>query len=614
MSTVQRRTLRLAAFALVGLATTYLFLQRMPHRGSWQLWNSTPHSFDWEHRPIKNKSPPSSAMYGLPKGDPLDLPRIQHNFAGDEVDEAHAQRQLERREAVKDAARKCWESYRDYAWGYDELRPIALRGANTYSGWGATLVDSLDSLWIMDLKAEFADAVHAVAAIDWNASSSWSCSLFETTIRYLGGLLAAYELSGEEILLTKAKELGHMLYAGFDTPSGLPANDFDFGRAREGSLVAGRREALAVPGTLSLEFTKLSQLSGDPKYYRAIQYITARMNETQDATRLPGMWPKVVDLQNGFLTTDNSFTLGAMSDSAYEYLGKMHMLLGGLDPVYEEMHKKAMKTIKEHLLFRPMLPDTYPDGTPDILFSGTAYSNSRTVELVPEVQHLGCFTGAMFAVGGKIFGSEEDVKIGEQLARGCGWMYSAFPTGIMPETSRLVECKNRDLSPCPYDSGRMAQSRGRGLPIAFHDVSDPRYLLRPEAIESIFVLYRITGKKDLQDVAWAMFQSLREAAETEMAFSSITDVKTLGRTNKMDSMEVRPETSNPCRRRRVPCIPTVAAAAAADISLQSFFFAETLKYFYLVFADPSLISLDEYVLNTEAHPLKRPQRSRAGSL
>lgn len=39
---------------------------------------------------------------------------------------------------------------------------------------------------------------------------------------------------------------------------------------------------------------------------------------------------------------------------------------------------------------------------------------------------------------------------------------------------------------------------------------------------------------------------------------------------------------------------------------QSFWFAETLKYYYLIFSPPDLIDLDEYVLNTEAHPFTRP--------
>jgi mannosyl-oligosaccharide alpha-1,2-mannosidase len=40
---------------------------------------------------------------------------------------------------------------------------------------------------------------------------------------------------------------------------------------------------------------------------------------------------------------------------------------------------------------------------------------------------------------------------------------------------------------------------------------------------------------------------------------------------------------------------------------QSFWMAETLKYFFLVFSDPDVISLDDYVLNTEAHPFKIPK-------
>jgi mannosyl-oligosaccharide alpha-1,2-mannosidase len=41
--------------------------------------------------------------------------------------------------------------------------------------------------------------------------------------------------------------------------------------------------------------------------------------------------------------------------------------------------------------------------------------------------------------------------------------------------------------------------------------------------------------------------------------------------------------------------------------MESFWMAETLKYFYLIFSEPGLVSLDEYVLNTEAHPLRRPR-------
>lgn len=89
-------------------------------------------------------------------------------------------------------------------------------------------------------------------------------------------------------------------------------------------------------------------------------------------------------------------------------------------------------------------------------------------------------------------------------------------------------------------------------------------------------MYRITGKDEYQEMAWAMFQGIMASTETELAFSAIGDVTvTPNKTEKLDSME-------------------------------SFWTAETLKYFWLVFSSPDLMSLDDYVLNTEAHPLRRP--------
>jgi len=118
----------------------------------------------------------------------------------------------------------------------DELMPVSGKGQNTFNGWGATLFDSLDTLWIMDLKAEFKEAVKAVARVDWSKTEATAANVFETTIRYLGGLLSAYDLSGEQVLLLKAIELGDMLLASFDRPTHLPGFWLDFEKAKKGEL------------------------------------------------------------------------------------------------------------------------------------------------------------------------------------------------------------------------------------------------------------------------------------------------------------------------------------------------------------------------------------------
>jgi len=214
----------------------------------------------------------------------------------------------------------------------------------------------------------------------------------------------------------------------------------------------------------------------------------------------------------------------------------MYALLGGLDNTYAEMHKKAMATATKHLLYRPMLPNKE-----DILFSGTVLANGAgVIDLAPESQHLACFTGGMYALGGKLLDIPEHVEIGEKLARGCAWAYSAMPTGIMPEISDLMACDTPDLGPCEWNQTRWEAARwDQDIKVpGFRSYRDKRYILRPEAIESIFVLYRITGKKDLLDIAWTMFEAIRKATETEHAHSAIWDVTVL-ESGKVDAMEVR---------------------------------------------------------------------------
>jgi mannosyl-oligosaccharide alpha-1,2-mannosidase len=77
---------------------------------------------------------------------------------------------------------------------------------------------------------------------------------------------------------------------------------------------------LSELGSFSLEFTKLSQLTGDLKYYDAVQRVANVLEEHQKMTKLPGMWPVQISAAKPAFNTDGTFTLGGMSDSLYEYV------------------------------------------------------------------------------------------------------------------------------------------------------------------------------------------------------------------------------------------------------------------------------------------------------
>ncbi|TKA74062.1 hypothetical protein B0A49_03018 [Cryomyces minteri] len=539
--------------------------------------------FRWSSVPVH--FPPGS-ITPLPSGKPLRLPKVQHTFEPESTEEAVLRQS--RRDQVKTAFERCWTAYREHAWMKDEVAPLSGGYRNGFGGWAATLIDNLDTLWIMEMKDEFEVAVSAAVNVDLGVSTLQTVNVFETTIRHLGGLLAAYDLSGDRRLLDKAGEVGDMLYVAFDTPNRMPITRWDFQNGAKGVPQIGDDFILVAEiGSLTMEFTRLSQLTRDPKWYDAVGRIVDIFNQQQNQTQLPGMWPVVVNAQEANLTRENSFGLGAMSDSLYEYFPKMHALLGGLDSVYEKLYRGAMAAAVQHVLWRPMTPNNA-----DILISGDVRMRSPSVsELDPQGQHLVCFAGGMFALGSRLFDIPAHMDIAHKLVDGCMWTYKAFPLGIMPETFHMVPCPSK--SGCQWDEAKWkAEAKARSVPATNQDamqvveqlrlppgftaVGDRRYILRPEAIESVFILYRITGRKDLLDTAWDMFSAIRKYTETDLANAAIADVTvTDGKPPKLDSME-------------------------------SFWLAETLKYFYLLFSDLGTVSLDEYVFNTEAHPFKRP--------
>ncbi|OCK78404.1 glycoside hydrolase family 47 protein [Lepidopterella palustris CBS 459.81] len=541
-------------------------------------------SFDWHNAPVHNQL---NAFTHLPNGTSLTIPRVQYHFTSESKTRA-AQRET-RRQAVKDVFIKCWTSYEKYAWGSDELKPYTKVPIDTSWGWGVTLIDSLDTLYIMGLKTQYEKAVAEVAKIDVGKTPSVTLSVFETTIRILGGLISAYDLSHDETLLEKATNVGDMLYMAFDTPNRMPVDRLPFEEAKlGGGFIADQRISLAGIGSLTMEFVRLSQLTTDSKYYDAVARITDMLDANQDNTTLPGMFPTWINANATDLSEATSYTLGAEADSVYEYFPKAFALLGGQEPVYRKLYERSMEVVENHMLFRPMLP-----GGEDVLISGDVKVLGGKPVLDPEGQHLTCFAGGMFALAGRLFDYKHHVDIGAKLTKGCVYTYKAMPSGIMPEIFDMVACESQKSCPWNqtkweadviqrsypvYSDDALRAAKKERLPKGFTAIKDRRYLLRPEAIESVFILYRITGDSWYQDAAWDMFTAIQERTATEHANSGIPDV-TLGKDEFPPSSD----------------------------SMESFWLAETLKYFYLVFSPPDLISLDDFVLNTEAHPFRRPK-------
>ncbi|KAL1639873.1 hypothetical protein SLS58_007460 [Diplodia intermedia] len=574
---------------------------------------------------------PVESLIAIPT-DVTEIPRIQHDFPP-EPEEARKVR-LERLDQIKAEFIHAWTGYKEHAWLKDEVAPISGDSRDASGGWAATLVDSLgslipdlpslavqsvltspDTLWIMDLKPDFEDAVAAVNAIDFSTCALTELNVFEATVRHLGGLLSAYDLSDGRYptLLQKAWELGHMLYAAFDTPNRMPVTRWNFRDAADGKPQEASDAALSAEiGSLTLEFTRLSQLTGDGRFFDAAQRVMDVFDEQQNRTRLPGMWPVAINARDLDFTAWNSFTIGGMADSLYEYLPKQHALLNGATPQYRKLFETAAAAMKQHLFYTPTIPgddDNNNNNDNRILMPGDVSTDEASgVHLDPRNQHLSCFAGGMFALAGRLFDDPDDVDVGRRLTEGCLWAHEISANGLMPEVMYTLPCDGDGAEGgCAWDEERwlraveeQARSEeeegeedaaaaaavdastvvqekhlGRGVT----KISDARYVLRPEAIESIFVLHRITGDDALRERAWTVFANIVRLTRTDVAHAGLDDC-----------VAVADDDDPPPRR---------------SDRMEAFWPAATLKYFYLLFSDPGVVSLDEYVFNTEAHPFGR---------
>jgi mannosyl-oligosaccharide alpha-1,2-mannosidase len=576
----------------------------------------SPPKFDWRNGLPPPKYPATKGK--LPEWTITARAKVQKSPFPSESRSAAGIR-LGRREKVRGTFLRGWTSYRRGAWLKDELNPLSGVGKDMDmfgNGWAATLVDNLDTLLIMGLYDEYQEALDAVLQNVHFAppNASLTISTFETTIRYLGGILSAYDYSGcsEKRLLDKAVELGNMLLRSFDNPKNMPITRWDlqkavkFSESKDSEIQevnaqnASTNAILAEFASFGPEMTRLAQLTGDERFFEPVARVQKIMKDQQSQTKIPGLWPIGINAQVPDLTTGKTFGLGSMADSAYEYLIKMYALLGtGAESNdFKQMYETFVDAAVENgMFFQPVAP-----GSPDILFPGNLMVNQVTIshdegtqkvseqKQMPTLDavgaHLACFVGGMFLLGGQLLQKSDDVQLGIRLAEGCAWAYNASTFGIMPERFHLKVCdaayKSSNGGTCDVSTAKwekeFAVRKSDHAPAGFVRIDEKGYALRPEALESVFYAYRVTGDPKYMDMAWSMYESIERTTSTEFGNAAIPDVTTAGKESTL------PDKTD---------------------SMESFWMAETLKYLYLIFSEPDLISLDDWVLNTEAHPLKR---------
>lgn len=162
--------------------------------------------------------------------------------------------------------------------------------------WPLSLIDSLDTLYIMGQMSKFNEAIKLISSIDFTAPSvvEDSVDIPDVSTRALGGLISAYELSEEPVLLTKARDLANFILRAFDTPNRIPILQY-FWKTEFTNRFPYQYMNIGLLTNMALEFTRLAQITHSNVYFDAIQRIFSTITLSLDEFAIEHMFPTSVD-------------------------------------------------------------------------------------------------------------------------------------------------------------------------------------------------------------------------------------------------------------------------------------------------------------------------------
>ncbi|HKO36138.1 MAG TPA: glycoside hydrolase family 47 protein [Pyrinomonadaceae bacterium] len=448
-----------------------------------------------------------------------------------------------------------WNGYKKYCGGHDELKPISKTCRDWYdTSLLMTPVDSLDTMILMGLNDE-AKTTREYIATHLSFDKDIYVQNFEITIRLLGGLLTGYEMTGDKRLLTLADDLGRRLLPVFESPTGLP---YRYVNLKTGK-VRGEVTNPAESGTLLIEFGTLSKHTGKRVYFDKAKRALVETYNRRSRIGLVGTW---INVETGQWTNTDSHISGAI-DSYYEYLLKCAILFNDKD--CRRMWNESIVAINRYLseekwtqsdrkLFPPRVRGGVGGGvgprrpSPPNPLSARGEGGGQT--------HKELWCG------------HADMNTGKRTATTYGALDAFFPavlalSGDLYRARRLqlssfAMWNEHDIEPEEFD-----YSKG--------EVVSAGYPLRPEIVESTYFLYHFTRDPAYLRMGEKMWKDFVRHCRTDDAYAALKSVVTK---EKNDSM-------------------------------QSFLFAETFKYFYLLFEPRTKLNFDKVIFNTEAHPVRR---------
>ncbi|CUT98991.1 mannosyl oligosaccharide 12 alpha mannosidase [Echinococcus multilocularis] len=400
----------------------------------------------------------------------------------------------EKRKKIREMTKHAWSNYVKYAWGHNELRPLSKTFHDTdilgRVPLGATIVDSIDTLYIMGLEEEYKQAADWIRGKLDFSNAPTEVSVFEVTIRFVGGLLSIYSMTRDKAFLDRSVSILNNLLPAFDEKTGLPASLFNLRtkNRRNYNWASNKCHILSEIGSLHMEFQFVSELTGDPKYSKIVHRIRDYIDA---ASKVSGNQFRTHVSAQQEVFCNRRVTLSGEGDSFFEYLLKEWIRTGHADTKARELYDRSLESF-EHL------------GMLRTSKAGSFYvTDSQHGSPGNTMGHLACFAGGMFALGAaKQDASDMWFLRGKQLTETCHKSYAQTETNLGPESFRFTNT----------------------LDAVGVSINEKHYFLRPETVESYFYMWRFTHDNVYREYAWDVVQALEKHCRSEGGFSGLKDV------------------------------------------------------------------------------------------
>lgn len=520
-----------------------------------------------------------------------------------------------RRRVIRASTIVLWDRYVQDAWGFDELRPLNGGGVNSYGGIGATIVEALGTLYIMRLSSRYEKARSWVERNLKFDNVVGFVDVHETTTRILGGLISAYQLTGDDMFLEKAEDLGRRLSVSFNSLNGIPyprcrittknrnknhsdylsEEDFELGHDPEENCI-GMITTQSKAAGLSLEFRALAFHSLWPdirelrcKADRAVQAViesgpSLLREEISDELERQKAVESGIDPPKHILGVEREFE-GEEEKSLLDSVRFTSM--SSYYAYLVEIWQKAISSVGAG----PTVDTTATFSTPARGFyeyltkawrqggsceSSLRYPLDGSMHMLLKRAIYESPTGDLYLRSfDKLHNDSEAVVEQSMCYLPAVFHHASQSNGISAKTEDHWHDVAKGITDsCINMYNRFPSQLGGDYAKLVGDIwiTKGAYRLQADLIEALFYMWRTTESEEYRNEAWKLFLRIDKECKVDNGAYTILEESTIGNITKGDLMP-------------------------------SEFVGSTLKFLYLTFADKDILSLDKWIFNRVGHPL-----------